>query len=213
MKSQKIKILIIYTIVFLISGCAIFPKLDQSKKEELLVEQLIKWETFRIDGIIEANYKNFSFRKNITIRKNKEALRADIYDAGIMGLHPTPFFSAYLDSILISRIPDQHEFIEISKHELIKKFPYMNYLINLQTLYNYKDEIIRNNKVTIDSLEFNFSKYMLIENIKHLNKQYKMEFEYFKEPSKIIFFSYKKEIANIQIDKISYKYIEIQILD
>ena len=96
MKFKKAKLLLL--IVFL-AGCATLPKVDQ--QEKLLLEHLQSWETIRIDGIIEANYKSFAFRKNIAIRKNEGIIKLDIYDIGLFGIRPTPFISASFDSVTL----------------------------------------------------------------------------------------------------------------
>ena len=200
MKFKKANLL--FSIVFIIlAGCATFPKVDKQEKEKLLLEHLQSWETIRIDGIIEANYKSFAFRKNITIRKNEEILKIDIYDTGIFGMHPTPFISAFFDSVLVLEMPDQPKPVVIYPKDL----PDISAFLYPVKLYESKDQIIKNHKIHTENVEFAFSEKMQIVKIEDKNAGFKIKFEYQNELVEIIFYKKDKEIANIQIDKITYK--------
>ena len=191
-----------FFIVFIIlAGCATFPKVNKEEKEILLLKHLQSWETIRIDGIIETNYKSFAFRKNITIRKNEEIIKLDIYDTGLFGMRPTPFISAFFDSVLVLEMPDQSEPIVIYPKDL----PEISSFLHLATLYEHKDQIIKNHKIHTGNVEFTFSEKMQIIKIEDKDAKFKIEFEYQDELVEIIFYMEDKEIANIQIDKITYK--------
>lgn len=200
MKFKKAKLF--FSIVFIIlAECATFPKVDKQEKEKLLLEHLQSWETIRIDGIIEANYKSFAFRKNITIRKNEEFLKIDIYDTGLFGMRPTPFISAFLDSVLVLEMPDQPEPVVIYPKDL----PDISAFLHPVTLYEHKDQIIKDYKIHTGNVEFTFSEKMQMIKIEDKDAKFKIEFEYQDELIEIIFYMKDKEIANIQIDKITYK--------
>ena len=198
MKLKKANILTYIFVVFL-AGCATLPKVDQ--QEKLFLEHLQSWETIRIDGIIEANYKSFAFRKNITIRKNKEILQIDIYDTGLFGMHPTPFMSAFLDSVLVLEMSDQPKPVVIYPKEL----PDIPSFLHPVTLYEHKDQIINDHKIHTGNVEFTFSEKMQIIKIEDKDADFIIKFEYQNELVEIIFYKEDKEIANIQIDKITYK--------
>ena len=118
------KFFLLFILLLFVTSCAFLLKPAEKDKEKLLITHLKFWENIRIDGIIEANYKSFVFRKNITIKKNSSAFRIDIYDSGIFGMQPTPFISAYYDSVLTIRIPDQQieQFKPESKEEIDLSF-------------------------------------------------------------------------------------------
>lgn len=199
MKLKKAKIFLIIS-AFLV-GCAILPEVDKQDKEKLLCEHLQSWETIRIDGIIEANYKSFAFRKNITIRKNRDILKIDIYDTGLFGMRPTPFISAFLDSVLVLEMPDQPESVVIYSKDL----PDISTFLHPVTLYEHKDQIIKDYKIHTGNVEFTFSEKMQMIKIEDKDAKFKIEFEYQDELVEIIFYMKDEEIANIQIDKITYK--------
>jgi len=61
MKLNKFFLLII--LLFFVTNCAFLLKPVEEDKEKLLITHLKFWENIRIDGIIEANYKNFVLGK------------------------------------------------------------------------------------------------------------------------------------------------------
>ena len=197
MKFKKAKLLLL--IVFL-AGCATFPKANKQEKEKLLLEHLQSWETIRIDGIIEANYKSFAFRKNITIQKNKKILKIDIYDTGLFGIRPTPFISAFFDSILVLEMPDQPEPDIIYPKDL----PDISSFLHPVKLFEHKKQIIKDHEFHSENVEITFSEKMQITKIEDKDTSFRIEFEYQNELEEISFFKEDKEIANIQIDKITY---------
>ena len=199
MKLKKANILTYIFFVFL-AGCATLPKVDQ--QEKLLLEHLQSWETIRIDGIIEANYKSFAFRKKITIRKNKEILQIDIYDTGLLGMKPEPFLSVNIDSLIW--IKSQAE-TEPTTYK-IEQFPEFELLLDPSKLIKYSNEIISNNELLLSNvLYIKFSEEMQIIQIDHVVYPQSIKFKYQNELVEIIFYKEDKEIANIQIDKIAYK--------
>jgi hypothetical protein len=200
--------LLIISLLF-ISNCTFFLKLTETNKEKLLFENLKFWDNIRIDGIIEANYKSFVFRKNIALKKNNYALRMDIYDSGIFGMQPAPFISAYYDSVLTIRTPDQQiDQLNPENNERID----LSILFQLSDLFTIKDEIIKYQKVTINGVVIIFSDDMRISEIHDDKTSAKIIFHYQQNLDSITFQKEKKEIINIQIDKITHLKEEINKL-
>ncbi len=201
MKFKKANLLF-STVFIILAGCATFPKVDKQEKEKLLLEHLQSWETIHIDGIIEANYKSFAFRKNIAIRKNKELLKTDIYDTGLFGMKPEPFLSVNIDSLIWIRFQAQTEPTTYK----IEQFSEFELLLDPLKLIKYSSEIISNNQLLLSNVMYiEFSDKMQIIQIDHVVYPQSIKFEYQDELVEIIFYMEDKEIANIQIDKITYK--------
>ena len=175
----------------------------------MLYTQLKFWENIRIDGVIEANYKSFVFRKNITIRKNNSAFRIDIYDSGIFGMQPTPFISAHYDSILTIRTPDQQ--INQLNHGNNEELD-LSIFFKLSDLYAIKNEIIEHQKFRYKDTNVIFSDDMKISEIRSNTNATKISFNYLQDLDSITFYKEGIDITNIQIDKISYKNIKIKSL-
>jgi len=146
--------------LILLVGCAVTVKFSDSQKEKMLRKTLEQWEHFRLDGIIEMNYQSFSFRKNITVRKNSERLRLDIYDAGVLGLHPTPFISVSVDSVIIVKMPGTDELTELTFPEFWENEIIANYL-NFDSIFSRKAEIFKEKKTKVGKLTYFFSERMV----------------------------------------------------
>ncbi|MCD6176915.1 MAG: hypothetical protein J7K29_03650 [Candidatus Cloacimonetes bacterium] len=196
-------------IILLLTSCAFLLKSAEIDKEKLLYEHLQFWENIRIDGIIEANYKSYVFRKNITIKKNSSALRIDIYDSGIFGMQPTPFISAYYDSVLTIRTPDQQ--INLLNYGNKEEFD-LSILFELADLFTNKDEIIKHQKLNYKDAIIIFSADMKISEIRNNANSSKITFIYLQDLDSIVFQKEEKKIINIQIDKITHPNEEINKL-
>ncbi|MBC8384412.1 MAG: hypothetical protein H8E57_02710 [Candidatus Cloacimonetes bacterium] len=201
-------------LLFVSIGCASLSKLEHSTKEKLLTNHLKSWKHLRIDGIVEFNYKSFSFRKNITIRKNEQALRFDIYDAGIMGLHPTPFITAYLDTNFVVRFPHQTKPVDFSKLDPKQEIPDFSFLHNIENLLESRKEIIENRIVEKENFNILFSKKMQIEKVDFVRDSMLVVFDYDLDSklTKMSFADKKKTIAEIQVDKIDFSEQEFEKL-
>ena len=162
--------------------------------------------------LIEMNYKQFSFRKNIVVRKNSAAFRFDIFDSGIMGLRPTPFISAYIDSIVVLRLPNQKETLKMAFSDKNKETGFFDFLKNYKAIFDRKEQILQNEKAEIGGSVFYFSPKMEITKIVSADFTVNFVYDNSQNPLRITLFSEKKKIAEIQIDKISYQKSEIEPL-
>ena len=208
MKLNKFFLLLI--LLLLITSCAFLPKPEENNREKLLYKHLQFWENIRIDGIIEANYKSFVFRKNITIKKNSSAFRIDIYDSGIFGMQPTPFISAYYDSILTIRTPDKqiNQLNQGNKEEFD-----LSILFKLLDMYVMKDEIIKYKKLSYEEAIIIFNNDLKISKISINTNFTTISFNYLQSLDSITFQKEEKEIINIQIDKITHPIEKINRLN
>ena len=213
MQTFKKSFLLFSPLFLLLFGCATFQKTDFSQKEKLLSAHLREWENIQIDGIIELNYRSFSFRKNIVIKKTGNLGRIDIFDSGVFGLKPNPFISAYFDSTLFVRFPEQTKFAKIDNSSLKRELPDLSFIKMFDELVSNKNKILKEKEYRNNNFIFYFSDEMKLKKIELAQEKFCVLFEYSKELSKISIFKNSKEIANIQIDKISHKNIEIKLLD
>ncbi len=204
------KFFLLFLLLLFITSCAFLIKPAETDKEKLLYTHLKFWENIRIDGIIEANYKNFVFRKNITIKKNSTAFRIDIYDSGIFGMQSTPFISAYYDSVLTIRTPDQQTKQQIKPEG--KEEIDLSIFFQISDLFAMKDEIIKHQKLNLNDVTIIFSDDMKINNIHSNTSSTKITFNYLQDLNSITFQKEEKEIIKIQIDKITHPNEEINRL-
>lgn len=207
MKLNKFFLLIIISL--LLTNCTFLLKSTIENKESLLFTHLKFWENICIDGIIEANYNNLSFRKDISIKKNKQAFRIDIFDAGVFGMHPTPFITAYYDSVLVIRTPDQktEKLTQADSSGLD-----LSILFQLSDLYSIKNEIIQHKKLVHKDITIIFSDEMKIIKIYSNKSSASLLLNYSGDLNSISFQKEQKEIINIQIDKITHQIDKINKL-
>ncbi|MFC1887471.1 hypothetical protein ACFLYK_01535 [Candidatus Cloacimonadota bacterium] len=199
-------------IVLVFTGCSFIPHYSYKQKEKLLHLNLQKWETFQLEGIIEVNHKVFSFRKNIILKKTWKKIRLDIFDSGVLGLSPTPFLSAYYDSLLILRLPGNNELTEISGEKLEKDFSYLDFFLNIEQLNQHKGDILADNQLELDNFLFKFSEDMKIIGIDQPGKRRAIVLEYDEDLNEIIYLDKEKKIADIIIDKITFSEVSIRSL-
>ena len=200
-------------ITVLFTSCSYLPHYSKRQKEELLLTNLNKWETFKLEGIIEVNHKIFSFRKNLFLNKSGTKFRLDIVDSGILGLSPSPFITAYYDSSLVLRLPGNEEFTEISTSKLEKDLSSLHYLLNATELFQFKDDILEDNLLQLDNIEFQFSDHLQIIGIDQVGKSRSIVLKYDDDLSEVIFFENSKKVVDIIIDKISFSDINIRSLN
>jgi len=212
MQTFKKSFLLFSPLFLLLFGCAIIQKPDFAQKEKLLSTHLKEWKNIQIEGIIELNYRGFSFRKNIVIKKTGDLGRIDIFDSGVFGLKPNPFISAYFDSTLFVRLPEQPKFVGINNSSLERELPDLSFIKIFDELVSNKKKILIEKEYRNKDFIFCFSDEMKLKKIELTRENFYVLFDYLKELSKISIFKNSKEIANIQIDKITYKNIKIKSL-
>ena len=212
MQTFKKSFLLFSPLFLLLFGCATIQKIGFSQREKLLSAHLKEWENIQIDGIIELNYRGFSFRKNVVLKKMGDRGRIDIFDSGVFGLKPNPFISAYFDSTLFVRFPEQTKFVEINNSSLERELPNLSFIRIFDELVSNKKKILIEKEYRNKDFIFCFSDEMKLKKIELTRENFYVLFDYLKELSKISIFKNSKEIANIQIDKITYKNIKIKSL-
>ncbi len=192
------KLILISSLILILIGCSYNTQLDRSEKQALLRTHLAEWQEFTADGILEANFKNFAFRKNININKKSDLWKITIFDSGIFGMKPQPFLIIEIDSLI--SVQDQ-----IGPAEIYR--PQNPIILNLihdpLLLLEYEQEILSQKSITIfETVQISFSREMRIIEIKVLQSGYRIEFDYQEKLKSVMIFEDSNELAKIQIDKI-----------
>lgn len=197
---KKLKISALFFVLISIFGCSWNNHVPNLSKEKLLLHHLQTWQQFNADGIVEANYQNFVFRKNINLRKDNENIAITIFDAGIFGMSPQPFLSLKIDSVLTVKTQTEPE-----KIFELENFPGLDLIQNPLAIMRYKQEIIQNNELLLsNNTRLKFSKQMQIEEINMPSTTNNIKFYYQTDLSRIEIFTDSNLLAKIEIDKISY---------
>ncbi len=191
----------IVCLLLILTACA--AQLTRLDKATLLKDNLRHYQNFKWQGIIEAEYKSFAIRKHIIVQKNDKALRVDVFDSGIMGLAPQPFFSFYMDSTdILIKYPDAISAVKIDKSTFFKKFS-LNPLEIFTVLVGSRsqEKIISENKYSHGKTEFIWNKACQLHKIS--NHATSIQIDYQDNKPAFIKIVSGTNKASISIDKIT----------
>jgi len=195
------KLILISSLILIFAGCSYNVQLDRTEKQTLLRKHLAEWQEFTADGILEANFKNFAFRKNINIKKKPDRWKITIFDSGIFGMKPQPFLTLEIDSLI--SIQSQTESADIFRPQN----PILLKIINDPSqLLEYEQEIISKEMIIVsETIQISFSPDMKITTIEVLPDGQRLEFDFQDKLKSILIYEDSDLIAKIQIDKITHK--------
>lgn len=174
------------------------------------MDNLNKWENFRIDGIIEMNYQDYSLRKNVAFRKLGDIVRIDIFDTGLMGLHPTPYISIYLDSLLTMRLPEENDPVILQRIQLEKDHPLLKAFFSIPELSDDAAGILKSRETRRYNCIIEFSQALEIDKI--TDDDYSLLLYYNPSLSEIKLFSGNELILKILVDSIIFAPVAINKL-
>ena len=196
MKLPKLNILLLLTII--LGGCAFNRQFDNAQKEKMLIGHLDSWQEFNAEGIIEMNFQQLSFRKNINLKKSDRNWKITVFDGGIFGMKPEPFLTVSIDSLISIKMPGTEAQVFDTSH-----FSGLTYLLDPSLLKQFSKEIVQTGKLIISpNCEIDFSPNMEIGRILEKKNNLDCQFEYDNDLKKIRIFRDRNLLAKIEIDKI-----------
>ena len=206
------KIIIFIWIAILIS-CTPKPNIIQKQEKlNLLQQEINKWQSFKITGIIDAEYQAYSLRNNIILLKNEDKFRADVLGSGLFGLGGGLFMAAYIDKETMQiKLPGKSmiEDYELDDHAL----DWLKYITEelFYDLESKKDKITDTYKAEIEGFEIKFLNNMKISEIINKENDLKISFYYSRqnELTEINVVSPNIRKLIIHIDKIEYNKMNI----
>jgi hypothetical protein len=199
-------------IIMLFGMCSVLPAKANPTKQ--LQKNLAIWEQFRWQGIVQVQSSAFSIRKNFVLAKNKEAIRLDILDSGVMGLTAQPLVSIYLKDSIVIDAPSIKQLQGIDPNWFISSED-VNGLINItDSLLAHQDEIISTLKTINGTTSFIYDKQYRLVQIKSTDIRLEANITYDRHnnPSKIAFKFRGNPIAELQIIEREDKNVQIEPL-
>jgi len=193
-----------YLLFLLALSCSIISRISFEEKGLMLENNLTEWDEIRLEGVITLTYEQYTFRKFFVIKKNNYSARIDIFDKGFWGLNVKPFFSAYIDSSLYYRLPGQSN-MQVKPIENIK-------LLNTKALLKNKEIILKDHKLKKENTIIYFSQNYLINRIEEMKNDFVifLDYDHLNKLSEIRIEIKNKEVANLEIDKLSKQINKIQ---
>ncbi len=181
------------------------------KKVLLASDELQRWQSFKMEGIAEVQFKMFTFRKNFVLSKNKEALRFDLLDSGIFGFASSNI-SIYVDSDMQVYGYLGKKFIEIDDlpESLRDVYTWFNNA-DIDDFQPYYDDLFENNSFDKDGTSFAFTNKMRLKEINNASNDLRVniDYDYGDNISNLAIMLKNVKICDLKIDKISYNNINV----
>ncbi|HPY95852.1 MAG TPA: hypothetical protein PL063_01420 [Candidatus Cloacimonadota bacterium] len=181
------------------------------KKALLASDELQRWQSFKMEGIAEVQFKMFTFRKNFVLSKNKEALRFDLLDSGIFGFASSNI-SIYVDSDMQVYGYLGKKFIEIDDlpESLRDVYTWFNNA-DIDDFQTYYDDLFENNSFDKDGTTFAFTNKMRLKEINNASNDLRVniDYDYGDNISNLAILLNNVKICDLKIDKISYNNINV----
>lgn len=181
------------------------------KKVLLASDELQRWQSFKMEGIAEVQFKMFTFRKNFVLSKNKEALRFDLLDSGIFGFASSNI-SIYVDSDMQVYGYLGKKFIEIDDlpEGLRDVYTWFNNA-DIDDFQPYYDDLFENNSFDKDGTSFAFTNKMRLKEINNASNDLRVniDYDYGDNISNLAIMLKNVKICDLKIDKISYNNINV----
>jgi hypothetical protein len=147
---------------------------------------------FKASGIVEVNLKGISLKKEFIFKKNAQELRFDVINSGIFALMASPFASAYVGNGVKVTNYENNFFEDIE----LPIFPLQSYLDLEAFSPEFLDEIVKNKKINIAFITFNFNDQYQVESIQAAKQLINLDYDRMGGLEKVEF-SAKK--ANIKL--------------
>jgi len=187
----------------------------KAKPVKLLNKNNSIFEQFRWQGIIQVQSSAFSIRMYYVLAKNKDAIRLDIMDSGIMGLTAEPLVRLYMKENIVLDAPSINQLQGLDPNWFIPPEAVHGLIHMTDSLQTKQAEIIAKHKFTAGNSVFIYDKKYRLSQIKSADFGFEALIIYNRhnQPDKISFKFRGKPIAELQIDKREYENIEIVPLD
>ncbi|MDZ4183116.1 MAG: hypothetical protein U1B83_09585 [Candidatus Cloacimonadaceae bacterium] len=206
---MRYRIFIILALVGLIlAGCAANKPIDHKAR---LRAEMLRWENFSSEGIVQVSYMGISLRKMFVLSKTRDELRFDVLDGGAMAMQSKPMLSAYMGEYISIQSPFAPQLEKLSG-AVIKQNP-LGYFASLDSLINvYSDEIVANRKIDAGSgIEIFFDQNLRVSRVTDTQSKSGVQISYLSNgnPDKLMINLDAKTSMELLFDKIRYGNAEI----
>ena len=200
---KKLLILLVILAILSLSACS---RNRLSADSLRLREELSRWENFRSEGIVRANYMGLELRKYYLAQKNGNQMRLDVLDGGILGAGAAPLVSVYVGEYFALESPMMPQLELLAGRGMLPDNP-GEMLASLDSLITlYEDEIIRNKVVVHDSVQVSFNSRLQVQEVKDLRSGMQMSISYDSsgEPDQIDLRLDRGIALSLLVDRMSY---------
>ncbi|MCK9328317.1 MAG: hypothetical protein PHY08_04395 [Candidatus Cloacimonetes bacterium] len=201
-------LIVVIVLCFLMTSCSIrYQKYSSEEKFLLFENELNKWKHFKISGMCDIVYSSFNIIRPCVVAKSSDKIRFDVFDSGIFGLGGGIFTAFYADDKMIQyKLPGNSTITtKTLDDKMIAWFDFLSESM-FKELESNKVKIINNQYAMIRNIEFFFYPNMQLKEIKNVESEIFVWFEYnkFLELAQIKISSPLIKNLTISIDKIDY---------
>ena len=200
---KKLLLLLVILAILSLSACS---RNRLSADSLRLREELSRWENFRSEGIVRANYMGLELRKYYLAQKNGNQMRLDVLDGGILGAGAAPLVSVYVGEYFALESPMMPQLELLAGRGMLPDNP-GEMLASLDSLITlYEDEIIRTKVVVHDSVQVSFNSRLQVQEVKDLRSGMQMSISYDSsgEPDQIDLRLDRGIALSLLVDRMSY---------
>lgn len=198
------RIILLLLVVLFLTSCSVVKDFTQQEKEKLALDNLQYLNNFKATGVAEIVYKGLSIKKEFVLSKNKDVMRLDILESGILSLLPSPFASVYLSDKVIITNYNKGFF----KDTIIEDFPLAHYL-DLEALPpGIIEEIVNNRAFDIAVLQFKFDELFRLNKI--IMGENIIDLKYERKDLTLVSLTSSQAVLNIVLDSFKPGPVEIK---
>lgn len=202
----------IFLLIFIMLGCMGSVLIGKTSPTQKLNDNLISWEQFHWQGIIQVQSSAFTMRKYFVISKNKDAIRLDILDSGIMGLNAKPLVSLYLKDSIVLDAPAVKQLEGMDPNWFIPKATLQRFIHFSDSLFAMQQEIVSSLSAKSGDTVFTFDKKYRLISAKNpaVGFETKIVYNRRNKPDKLIIKYLGKPLAELQITDREYGDIDVE---
>lgn len=175
MRNKRLCLFALLALLAIVSACSQNKTATNALR---LKAETAKWNSFRMEGIVQTGYQGLSLRKYFLVTKDRSRLRLDVVDGGIAGMSAQPLLSFYIADYMALKCPmmPQLELLNLDKYFPHQAFDTFN---NLDSLISaHQDEILANRVMTLDGVKVDFDPSFRISTVQDSKSGAKLTFTY-----------------------------------
>lgn len=196
--------------LILLAGLSTFLTAKTSAAKQLQ-DNLANWEQFRWEGIIQVQMSAFSARKNFILSKNRDEMRLDVLDSGVMGLQAKPIATIYLKDKILLEAPTIKQLQDIDLNWFVPQSAISSFVHFTDSLQANVQCILMNRKLTTAATTYTFDKKHRLVRISSPEFGMKADVVYNRrnQPTKLLLDHDGDRIVELQINKQKYSDVKV----
>jgi hypothetical protein len=198
-------------IILLLSFCLGLSLEAKNSAAKQLQTNLEQWSQFRWEGIIQVQMSAFSARKNFILSKNRDEMRLDVLDSGVMGLQAKPLATIYLKDKILVEAPTIKQLQDVDLNWFVPQGAVSSLVHFADSLLANIQTILKDRKLTTANTAYAFDKKHRLIKITSPELGMKAEIIYNRrnQPTKLLLDHDGDRIVELQINEQKYNKVRV----